>query len=116
APNDRIEIALRSELAEYTVSFGYSSGRIEPFVGETLRSLSRESILVDRKIGSETATFFHETMGQTGTVKLRFTIYLLLCDPAEETAELDEVFRSIHLYSSRSVSLHQLRRLGSEST
>ena len=122
APNDRIEIALRSELAEYTVSFGYSSGRIEPFVGETLRSLSRESILVDRKIGSETATFFHETMGQTVTVKLRepeklaFTNYLLLCEPAEETAELDEVFRSIHLYSSRSVSLHQLRRLGSEST
>jgi predicted ATPase len=122
APEDRIEISLRSELAEYTVSFGYSSGRIEPFVGETLRSLTRKMVLVDRKIGSDTATFFHETMGQAVTIKLRepeklaFTNYLLLCEPGEETAELDEVFRAIHLYSSRSVSLHQLRRLGSEST
>jgi predicted ATPase len=122
APDARIEIALRSESAEYAVSFGYSSGRIEPFVGESLRSLTRNMVLVDRKIGSESATLYHETLGQTVTVKLRdpeklaFTNYLLLCDPAEETADLDEVFRSIHLYSSRSVSLHQLRRLGSEST
>jgi predicted ATPase len=56
APDERIEIALRSESAEYTVSFGYSSGRIEPFVGETLRSLTRDMVLVDRKIGSESAT------------------------------------------------------------
>jgi predicted ATPase len=122
APEERIEIALCSESAEYAVSFGYSSGRIEPFVGETLRSLTRNMVLVDRKIGSESATFHHETLGQTVNVKLRepeklaFTNYLLFCDPAEETADLDEVFRSIHLYSSRSVSIHQLRRLGSEST
>jgi predicted ATPase len=121
APDDRIEISLQSALAEYTISFGYSSGRIEPFVGECLRSRPRSMVLLDRKIGSDGASFYHEGMQQTVTVKLRepeklaFTNYLLLCDPSDETAELDDVFRSIHLYSSRSVNLHQLRRLGSES-
>jgi predicted ATPase len=122
APDDRIVITLRSELAEYAVSFGYSSGRIEPFVGECLRSRLRSMTLVDRKIGSDSATFYHETMGQAVTVKLRepeklaFTNYLLLCEPSQETTELDDVFRSIHLYNSRSVNIHQLRRLASEST
>lgn len=121
-PDARIEITLGSELAEYTVSFGYSSGRIEPFVGEQLRSLSREKVLVDRKIGSDSAIFYHEAMHQDMQVKLRepeklaFTNYLLFCDPSEETEEMDDIFRSVHLYTSRSVELYRLRRLGSESS
>lgn len=120
-PDDRIEITLESGMAEYTVSFGYSSGRIEPFVGEKLRSLTRDLTLVDRKIGSDSAVFYHEKMQQTMSVKLRdpeklaFTNYLLFCDPSQETEEMDDIFRSIHLYRSRSVSLHHLRRLGAES-
>jgi predicted ATPase len=121
-PGARIEITLCTEQAEYTVSFGYSNGRIEPFVGESLRSLSRDMILVDRKIGSDSATLYHEQLGQQVSMKLRepeklaFTNYLLLCSPAEETAGLDDVFRSIHLHGARSVNLYQLRRLGSESS
>lgn len=121
-PQDRIEIALETGQAQYTVSFGYSSGRIEPFVGERLQSLKREMTLVDRKIGSDSATFYHEGMHQEVSLKLRepeklaFTNYLLLCEPAEETGLLDEIFRSIHLYSSRSINLFQLRRLGSDAT
>lgn len=118
----RIEIVLRTRMAEYAISFGYSSGRIEPFVGEQLRSLSRDRLLVDRKIGSDHAAFYHEVMHRQFDVKLRdpeklaFTNYLLFCDPSEETEELDDIFRAIHLYSSRDVNLRQLRRLGSEST
>src|SRR5438034_6475225 len=40
---DNISIKLETELAEYQVSFGYSSGRIEPFVGETLYSKKRNT-------------------------------------------------------------------------
>lgn len=121
APEDRIEITLESNLATYSVSFGYSSGRIEPFVGEKLDSKQRQITLVDRKIGSDEATLYHETMKQFVRLKLRepeklaFTNYLLLCEPSEETSELDDILRAVHLYSSRSVHLHQLRRLGSES-
>ena len=120
APEDRIEITLETTLGSYTVSFGYSSGRIEPFVGEKFDSKQRHITLVDRKIGSDEATLYHETMQQFVRLKLRepeklaFTNYMLLCDPAEETSELDDILRAVHLYSSRSVHLHQLRRLGSE--
>lgn len=122
AKEDRIEISLETENAEYSVSFGYSSGRIEPFVGELFRSKRRPEILVDRKIGSDTAVFHHDGMNQTVTVKLRepeklaFTNYLLLYEPSEETIELDEILRAVHFYTSRSVDLFRLRRLGSEST
>jgi predicted ATPase len=122
APEDRIEITLETSLGEYTVSFGYSSGRIEPFVGELFRSKLRPEILVDRKIGSEMAAFYHESMKQTVSVKLRepeklaFTNYILFCNPSEETSELDDILRAIHLFSSRSVDLFRLRRLGSESS
>ena len=121
APQDRIEITLETRLGEYTVSFGYSSGRIEPFVGELFRSKRRQEILVDRKIGSDMATFFHEGMRQAVQLKLRepeklaFTNYLLLCEPSAETIELDDILRGVHFYSSRSVDLYRLRKLGSES-
>jgi predicted ATPase len=121
APEDRIEITLETSLGEYTVSFGYSSGRIEPFVGELFRSKLRPEILVDRKPGSDMATFFHAGLKQTVQVKLRepeklaFSNYLLLCEPSAETSELDDILRAVHFYSSRSVDLYRLRRLGSES-
>ena len=121
APEDRIEIGLETTQGEYTVSFGYSSGRIEPFVGEVFRSKHRPEILVDRKIGSDTASFYHDGMGQIVQIKLRepeklaFTNYLLLCEPSAETIELDEILRAVHYHGSRSVDLFRLRKLGSES-
>jgi predicted ATPase len=121
AQEDRIEITLETSSGEYTVSFGYSSGRIEPFVGESFRSKLRSEILVDRKIGSDMATFYHDGLNQMVNLKLRepeklaFTNYLLLCDPSEETNELDDILRAVHFFSSRSVDLFRLRRLGSES-
>ncbi len=120
-PEDRIEISIETASGEYAVSFGYSSGRIEPFVGERLLSKDRAITLVERKIGSDEASFYHETMQQTVRLKLRepeklaFTNYLLLCPPSEETADVDDILRAVHLYSSRSVHLHNLRKLGSES-
>jgi len=47
--------------------------------------------------------------------KLAFTNYLLLCEPSAETEELDDILRAVHYFSSRSVDLFRLRRLGSES-
>ncbi|MEW5959797.1 MAG: AAA family ATPase, partial [Chloroflexota bacterium] len=42
-----ISIKIQTELAEYEVLFGYSSGRIEPFVGEILLSKNRGIHLID---------------------------------------------------------------------
>jgi len=120
APDDRIEITIETALASYTVTFGYSSGRIEPFVGEAFRSNTRQFMLVDRKIGSDQASLYHEQLQQVMQVKLReperlaFSNFLLFCEPQEEAREMDEVLRAIHLFSSRSANFFQLRKLGSE--
>lgn len=53
-----ISIKLETELAEYELLFGYSSGRIEPFVGEILYSKTHDVRLIDRKIGSDRANFY----------------------------------------------------------
>ncbi len=121
APEDRIIITLETTTGEYTVSFGYSSGRIEPFVGERFRSKIRPETLVERAIGSDTAGYFHEQLRHVVQLKMRepeklaFSNYLLLCEPSRETLELDEVLRSVRFYSSRAVDLSRLRKLGSES-
>lgn len=96
APDDRIEITIETASASYTVTFGYSSGRIEPFVGETFRSNTRQLTLVDRKIGSDQASLYHEQLQQVMPVKLRepeklaFSNFLLFGEPQEEARELDE--------------------------
>ena len=41
--DERIVIGIETRSASYRVTFGYSSGRIEPFVGERLVSKSRRS-------------------------------------------------------------------------
>ena len=121
-PEDRIEISLETSTAEYAISFGFSSGRIEPFVGERFRSKARNLTLIERAMGSAEADFYHESLQQMTRIKLRepekpaFSNYLLFTEPVPETAGLDEILHAVHLYASRSANFFQLRRLGSEST
>jgi predicted ATPase len=121
--DDRIEISLETEKCNYTVSFGFSAGRIEPFVGEVLRSKERDIVLVDRKIGSADAVFYHLQMAQAIPLKLRDPEKLALSnylnfspDPGVEAIQLDEILHATHLYHSRSANFFQLRKLGSEAS
>ena len=118
-----ISIKLETELAEYAVLFGYSAGRIEPFVGETLYSKDDGICLIDRKIGSSMAKFYHTRMGEGGDFTLRapeklaFTRYLDLEDRSPQSAyELDRLLRFVHFYHLRSANLYALKSTGSEST
>ncbi len=118
----RIVIEIETHSASYRVTFGYSSGRIEPFVGERLVSKSRQIVLVNRAVGSDQAAFYHEQFQQAMTLKLRdpeklaFSNFLLFYQPEEEAIELDSLLKSLHLYASRAVNLFQLRRFGAESS
>jgi predicted ATPase len=120
--DERIGIGIRTRTASYRITFGYSSGRIEPFVGERLLSERRGIELVNRAVGSDQAAFYHEQLQQTVTVRLRdpeklaLSNFLLFCDAEEEAIELDSLLKSLHLYSSRAVDLYRLRRIGSESS
>ncbi len=120
--DERIDIGIETRTATYRVTFGYSSGRIEPFVGERLLSKRRQIELVNRVVGSDHASFYHEQFKQMVPLKLRdpeklaFSNFLLFYEPQEEAVELDSLLKSLHLYSSRTVDFYRLRRLGSESS
>jgi predicted ATPase len=120
--DERIDIGIETRTATYRVTFGYSSGRIEPFVGERLLSKQRRIELVSRAVGSDQAAFYHEQFQQMPLLKLRdpeklaFSNFLLFYEPGEEASEMDALLKSVHLYSSRAVDLYRLRRFGSESS
>ena len=120
--DERIDIGIETRTATYRITFGYSSGRIEPFVGERLLSKRRQIELVNRVVGSDQAAFYHEQVKQMVTLKLRdpeklaFSNFLMSCEPEEDAIELAVLLNSLHLYSSRAVNLFQLRRFGSESS
>lgn len=118
-----ISILLETESAKYEVSFGYSSGRIEPFVGENLYSKKHNISLIDRKIGSDKATFYYSKLQQSDSVTLREPEKLALTryvftdelNNGSEASELDNLLRNVRFYHLRAASLFNLRRYGSES-
>ncbi len=120
--DEQIRIKVETNAATYQIVFGYSAGRIEAFVGETLYSKLRNIDLIQRSVGSAQAILYHEQLDQAVTIKLRdpeklaFSNYLLFTDTKEEVNEIDSLLRSLHLYASRAVNMHQLRRYGSESS
>ncbi len=116
-----ISIALETDLSRYEVAFGYSSGRIEPFVGEKLESKRINCSLIDRKIGSDKASFYHYNTEQAGSwplkepEKLALNLYVTFQEKSVEAEEIDHILRYAHLFSSRGFSLPALKRFGSES-
>lgn len=114
-----ISIKIETESATYEVMFGFSSGRIEPFVAEKLYSKQRDKLLIDRLVGSDKAGFFHSKIGDylTATLrepnKLALSLYLDLENNADEAAEVDRLLRYIRSYHSRSADFYRLRTHGS---
>ncbi len=120
-PDSHISIEIETEHAVYSVMFGFSSGRIESFVGETLKSKENDRLLIDRSIGSDKARFYHSQMGEFVTVDLRepeklaLSRYLDFENSAYEAAEVDRLLRYTRKYHARSADLYRLRTHGSES-
>jgi len=115
-----ISIQIESELAAYTVTFGYSAGRIESFVGEFLYSKSQRLELITRSVGNNKANFYHANMKQMASIELRspeklaITRYLDFEDSLDEAYQIDGLLRYCRFYDSRDADLYRLKRLGSE--
>jgi predicted ATPase len=121
--NANISIQIETETFRYEISLGYSSGRIEPFVGESLRSKISEGLqLIERKIGSNKANLYHYKMKETVNVTLRepeklaLSRYLAFQDNSTEASDLDRLLRYVHFYHSRAADLYRLKKIGSESS
>ncbi|MBI1881853.1 MAG: AAA family ATPase [Chloroflexi bacterium] len=117
-----ISIKVETELAEYEVLLGYSSGRIEPFVGEIFFSKDLNVRLLDRKVGTRSVDIYNTNWNELETFHLReperlaITGLLNLENSFPVIAELDELLRSVHFYHSRSIDLYGLKKLGSEAS
>lgn len=117
-----ISIEIETEKATYETLLGFSSGRIEPFVGERLYSKIRKLNLIDRKIGSDKATVCFPTTNQTTIMQLRDAEKLSLdgytgvFNAMEEAGDIEDLLRFTYSYHSRSVNFNTLKRRGSESS
>lgn len=120
---DNIIIKLETQLTQYEITVGFSAGRIEFMVGERLYSKQDGICLVDRKIGSDQATFYHTSLDEylVSTLrepeKLAFTRYLDLEEsPPKAATELEKLLRFVNFYYSREIALYRLKKHGSESS
>ena len=116
-----ISISLSTAQVEYELKFGLSSGRIEPFPGECLRSLTSKRTLIQRSPGSDKAELFNSTVQGNLQVPLRepeklsLGLYLDFNRGNAEGQDLDSLLRLVRFYPARSFAFRTLKRFGSES-
>ncbi|KHD11061.1 hypothetical protein PN36_11380 [Candidatus Thiomargarita nelsonii] len=118
-----ISIAIETPATNYEILFGYSSGRIEPFVGEQLSSKTQR--LINRKVGSDKAIFkgFQELKPNEKLIEpekpslTRYIDFLNMTGAGtHEVAGLAQLLRGIRYYHARSANFYKLRTFGSESS
>ncbi len=123
AENDaRISLAVATDHVDYELTFDLSSGRIDPFPGETLRSKSADRVLIGRKVGTAEASLYHTNIDQHVSITLRepdklsMGLFLDFNRGHSEAGYLDRVMHFVRLYHTRSFFLYRLKRDGSESS
>lgn len=117
---ENISIKIVTPSGEYEVSFGYSSGRIEPFAGEKLFS-AHDNKLIVRIIGSDKAQVYLtdqqelEFLTLREPEKLALSRYVAFENSEPAASNIDNLLRVVRNYNSRSASLFKIKRFGSES-
>jgi len=118
----RISLAVATDNVDYSLTFGLSSGRIEPFPGEVLRSKSADRMLINRKVGTDQVSLYHTNIDQHVSIPLRepdklsMGLFLDFNRGDDEAGYLDRVMHFVRLYHARSFFLYRLKRDGSESS
>lgn len=117
---ENISIKIVTPSGEYEVSFGYSSGRIEPFAGEKLFS-DHDNQLIVRIIGSDKAQVYLTDQQELEFITLRepeklaLSRYVAFENGEPAASNIDNLLRVVRNYNSRSASLFKIKRFGSES-
>ncbi len=117
-----ISIALETAYTKYALQLGFSRGQIFPYAGEVLHSNRRRAPLINRRLGSDEATFYYRTAGHPARTKLTFPEKLALIQYMQgkgrilQTAvDLRSLLDSVHFYHSHYIALYGLKQRGSES-
>jgi predicted ATPase len=117
---ENISIKIVTPSGEYEISFGYSSGRIEPFAGEKLFS-AHDNKLIVRIIGSDKAQVYRTDPQELELITLRepeklaLSRYVAFENSEPAASNIDNLLRVVRNYNSRSASLFKIKRFGSES-
>ena len=118
----QIVVELSAGRVAYELAVSLASGRIDPYPGEKLESVSRDITLIDRPAGSNSATLYHQDVKQAVTINLRepekisLGLFLDFNHGDPEAGELDRLLHFVRMYHSRSFRLTALKRKGSESS
>ena len=112
-------IKVESESVEYAIKFGFSSGRIDPLVGEALSLKADDSQLIYRQLSSDTFELHDANKAKSASIRLRDSARLALTtyqalDLSPEAAQLESLLRVVHFY--RKPDLGKLKTLGSPSS
>lgn len=121
-PGDHLTATIETQGASYALSLGFASGRMESCPGEELKSTAQDVTCIDRKVGSDKASFFRAGRGfDAPTVvtlrepeRISLGRYLDFEAGFDEVAELDRRLHYIHLYPSRFFDLRAIKQRGSE--
>lgn len=120
-----ISVELSCGDVTYGLSFAMAAGRIDPYPGERLVSTAQGRVLIERNAGAETATLFHQAVGQPAQPapielrepdKISLGLFLDFNHGHHEAGQLDRLLHFVRLYHSRSFRLHALKKRGSESS
>ncbi len=120
-PDSKIKIQFETDMFNYAVEFGFSSGRIEAFAGENLFSKSQNKLLIHRTTGSDKADFYNADSESRSLVALRepeklaLKQYLYYQTNSQEANDADRLLRCVHSYQTRSTDIYGLKKKGSES-
>ncbi|WP_204104757.1 MULTISPECIES: AAA family ATPase [Spirulina sp. CCY15215] len=115
-------IVLETQKTKYDLSFGYSAGRIDPFVGENLYStISNQSNLISRSVGSKQAQIWslkdekQEIIDLFEPEKLALITHISSEGLDDISYEIYKYLRLLRFYNTREIDLKRLKKRGSES-
>jgi predicted ATPase len=119
-PGDEINIAIRTDAAAYELSFELVSGRIEPFAGERLTVVENGATLIERRAGSERASFRDRKTGDMVGFPLRepekisLGRYLDFESGYPAAFSIDRLLKNVRYYHCRQFNLWGIGNRGSE--
>lgn len=124
AERDPLVVAVETDSLRYELSLGLSAGRIEPFPGERLRSIESGIEYIERRAGSDKASFFDMKVGTPVPVALRgpdrvsldvyTNLYMNVEPSVGEVDELYLILHRIYFYPSRSFDFRTIKQRGSQ--
>ena len=120
AQGEPLVVTLETASLRYELSLGLLSGRLLPFPGERLHSTAKGIDYIERRAGSDIASFFEAKVGSSVPVSLRkpdavsLDRYLDVEQNSYEVIELYRVLIYTRFYPSRSLDLRLIKQRGSE--